>query len=504
VRRLLPAAALVAALAAAASADEVRLKDGRLLEGKVLEESASEVKVRLRFGGDVTLRRDEVQSIERKDLPEEALAKRRAALDPKDAEGRWRLAREAKEQKLRKAYEELVDEVLRLDPAHAGANEARGRVLFEGKWMKPAERDALEAARERDAKAAQGLVEYKGRWVTPEEKEALERGLVKKDGRWMTEREAREMEGLVEYKGGWVRKEELESFRLRDALIEAAGVPLNAVQSERFQVFGVYTKAELQQVLEDAEKTYAEFAGIFGVKTEERLFNDIDTRAPSRCTIVVLEKDAQYQKFIDGFLRVHERLKKNTASERIELWRRQKGFHTLDPDCWIVGYQFPYPKEHTRHTVVHKLSHMLLQRWKNKGTAWTNWWLQEGLGEVQEVNAFGSCLVYCITSGYGQTPGEDKGITESWKSEAKMMAAGGGDRRLQDLFVLNLNDLEPHDLVKCWSFVHYLLALDREKFARMTVELKSRKPASEVVPALYGQSLDQLDGQWREFVKRTY
>ena len=56
-------------------------------------------------------------------------------------EGRWNLALEAKALKVRKAFDELVDEVLKLDPAHAAANESRGNVLYDGKWLKPADRD---------------------------------------------------------------------------------------------------------------------------------------------------------------------------------------------------------------------------------------------------------------------------------------------------------------------------------------------------------------------------
>jgi hypothetical protein len=412
----------------------------------------------------------------------------------------------------------LLDEVLALDPAHAGANEARGKVLYDGKWLTPADRDRLAAAKESTEKAKQGLVEWKGRWVTPEEKEALEKGLVLRDGRWMSEREAKALDGLVEYKGAWVKKAEVEGLLLRDALSDAAGVKLTVATSERFSVVTVYNQADTNQFLADAEKTYAEFAELFGFRPGERVFglfegtrpdgkfvDDPMTREPRRCTIVVLEKEPQYQKFVDGFLRVSEALRKATRPEVLDLWRKQKGFSVVDPDCWVVGYQFPFPKEQTRHTVVHKLSHVLLMRWTFKGTNWPNWWLVEGLGEMQEIAAFGSCQVFCVTSGYGERTPDAKTIGESWKAEAKRMVAAGGDRRLQDLVVLGLNDLEPLDLVKSWSFVHYLAALDREKLRALTVLLKRRKgTTAEAFTAVYGATLDEVDQRWRDFVKRTY
>jgi len=484
VRNPLPAALALLALAAAAAADEVKTKDGRVLEGKVLEDGAEGVKLRLRFGGEITVARADVASVEKKDLPEEVVAKRRAALDP----------------------------------GHAGANEVRGNVLYDGKWMKPADRDRLAAAKEKTEKTRQGLVEYKGRWVTPEEKDALERGLVLKDGRWMSEREAKELDGLVDYKGTWVKKAEVESLQLRDAIADAAGVKLTVAQSELFSVVTVYNQADTNQILADAEKAYGEFAALYGFRDGERVFgmfegtrpdgkfvDDPMTRAPRRCTIVVLEKEPQYQKFVDGFLRVSEERKKFTRPEVLDLWRKQKGFSIVDPDCWVVGYQFPFPKEQTRHTVVHKLSHVLLMRWNFKGTGWGNWWLVEGLGEMQEIAAFGSCQVFCVTSGYGERTPDAKTIGESWKAEAKRMVTTGGDRRLQDLAVLGLNDLEPLDLVKSWSLVHYLAALDRDKLRELTLLLKKRKgTTAEAFAAVYGSTLDQVDDRWREFVRKTY
>ena len=503
--RTFAAIGVVLLAAAAAAADEVRLADGRVLEGKILSETATEVRLRLRFGGEMTVARSQVKSIEKKDLPEEEIEKRRAALDPKDAEGRWALALDAKARGVRKAWEELVEEVLRLDPDHAAANESKGRVRHAGRWMTPAEREKALKDEQAAEKEAQGLVEHEGRWVTPEERDALRKGLVLHEGRWMSEREAREAKGEVPYKDGWVRKDELEALLLRDALAEAAGVPLNAASSERFVVLTVFGKSDAEQYLKDAERTYEEFARLFGVKQGERLFDDPFNRRERRCHIVVLEKDVQYQKFLDGLLRHHGDLKKVLRPERVELMRKQKGFFLIDPDCWIVGYVFPYPKAQIRHTVVHKLSHVLVLRAKPfKGIAWPNWWLVEGLGEMQEITALGSCQVFCITTGYGESTGDVKAIGESWKAEVKKIASSGGDRRLAEIAVLGLNDLEPWDLVKSWSVVHYLVNLDPEKFAALVRRLKDRVPASDAVKEIYGATLDEIDGRWRDFVRKTY
>jgi hypothetical protein len=489
-----------------AHADILHLKDGRKLEGKILEETSTQVKIRLRFGGPMTVSRREIERIEKVKLPEDIIAEKLAALDPADADAHWQLAQEAKKKRLRKQFKSLREKVLSIDPEHEGANLDLGRVRHDGRWMTPEERDGLLASAEEAEKAAQGLVKYQGRWVSKEEKDALERGLVKHDGRWMSLKEAKEAQGFVRYKKGWVKKSELEGIALRDSLVEAAGVPLTVATTERFIVMTVYPKKDTEQFARDCQKAYAEFSGIFGVSAKERLFDDPFTSGPRerRCHIVILEKDLQYQKFLDGLLRWHKELNKVLHPKRVGLMRKQKGFYLVDPDCWVVGYQFPYPKKTMRHTVVHKLSHVMLMRWHFKGMAWPGWWLVEGLGQMQEINAFGRCDTYCVTTGYGQKDPGEKWVGESWKATCKRMVTSGGDRRLSDVMLKALNELEPYDLVKCWSLVHYLVALDKQKFVRLVRLMKDGTKAHDAIPRVYDSSVEELDKRWRDFVKRTY
>ncbi len=529
------ALALLMASPGGLRADEVHLKDGRRLEGKVLEDKPSGVTLRLRFGGDLTFPRAQVEKVVLKALPEEELEVRRKALAADDAAGRWALAEEAKGLGLRKVFEDLRAEVLRIDPDHAAARESRGDVLHDGRWMTPAERDRAVAEAAREAKESRGLVEYKGRWVTPEERDALERGLVQHEGRWMSEREAKALQGLVEFKGKWVKREELLAHALLGVLQEAAGVPMTVSLSEHFCVAAIYGQEATDRIAADAEKAYAEFAGWFAVPPGARLFDYVYARGSRerlpkrlggfladdaegvadrenpflqgaegrRCFIVVLEKDQQYQRFIDGFLRFHPEAKYVLPDHRVSLLRKQKGFYLVDPDCWIVGYQFPFPPEQMRHAAVHKASHVLLNRWKFNGR-FPPWWLVEGLAEVQEVNAFGRCDSFCITSGYGEKGGGEKWIEDSWKVTAKRMVAGGGDSRLEAILPRGLNDLTPLDLVKCWSFVHYLLSLDVEKFRRLAELVKGGTRSDEALSLVYDATVQELDKRWRDFVSRSY
>ena len=68
-----------------------------------------------------------------------------------------------------------------------------------------------------------------------------------------------------------------------------------------------------------------------------------------------------------------------------------------------------------------------------------------------------------------------------------------------------LSALEPLDLVKCWSFVHYLANLDRERLRKLTLLLKTgKRSANEAFPEVYELTAEEMDERWREFVRRTY
>jgi hypothetical protein len=87
---------------------------------------------------------------------------RAARIGWNDVDGLADLARWAVDRDLATHARHTWERILALDPGHPEANEALGRVYQNGAWM-----SADDAAR------ARGLVELEGRWVTPAEHEAL-------------------------------------------------------------------------------------------------------------------------------------------------------------------------------------------------------------------------------------------------------------------------------------------------------------------------------------------
>ena len=87
---------------------------------------------------------------------------RAARIGWNDVDGLADLARWAADRDLATHARHTWERVLALDPGHPEANEALGRVYQDGAWMSAT-----------DASRARGLVELEGRWVTPAEHDAM-------------------------------------------------------------------------------------------------------------------------------------------------------------------------------------------------------------------------------------------------------------------------------------------------------------------------------------------
>lgn len=198
------AVALSLSLAALAGADEVLLKTGGRISGVVVERTAEKVVIET-GPGRVTMPMSRVDRIVESDSALAAFRQRAAGVAPTDARGWAELARWAEGRDLTTQAREAWERVLELEPGHPQANAALGRTLVDGKWMSTD-----------DAYRAQGYVRYDGRWVTPAEHEALLREREAEDAE---RRERHEAQARV--REAEARADEAEA-RARDAAARQA------------------------------------------------------------------------------------------------------------------------------------------------------------------------------------------------------------------------------------------------------------------------------------------
>lgn len=154
---------LLLLLSGFAAADVLTTNDGLRLEGKVTKDEAGNYVVEA-ASGVVVLAADRVAGVEAGKGPRARLEKRRLALAEDDAAGFYRLALEAEAAGLTDVAWEAYAVVIGLEPDHAAARRAIGHERHDGRWM------SAEAAHRK-----RGLVLFEGRWMLPAEVEAAVR-----------------------------------------------------------------------------------------------------------------------------------------------------------------------------------------------------------------------------------------------------------------------------------------------------------------------------------------
>jgi hypothetical protein len=145
---------------ASVRADQVVLRSGASIEGKALQRG--DVVVIQLESGEVSLPADEVLRIESAASSIDTFEARRAKLGPTDVKARLALAEFCRDRDMRSREEQMLREVLAIDPNQATARARLGYVKTERGWMTIA-----------DANRARGLLLRDGQWLTPEQ--ALER-----------------------------------------------------------------------------------------------------------------------------------------------------------------------------------------------------------------------------------------------------------------------------------------------------------------------------------------
>lgn len=155
-KKILFLLALAAAIAPAAAADVVHLKDGTELAGETTD-GLLEVRVETPAGA-VTVPWSRIDRIDRGSYVRSLFEKRAATLAADDAEGHFLLALWCRRQGLAEPMRTELERVLAIRPDHAGARAALGYEKVEEKWVAGDE-----------LLGAKGFVRRDGRWILEEE-----------------------------------------------------------------------------------------------------------------------------------------------------------------------------------------------------------------------------------------------------------------------------------------------------------------------------------------------
>jgi hypothetical protein len=167
---------------AVGAADEIYLRGGGKVTGVIAQRTRDTVAIDT-GPGRVTLPMRRVERIVDARSALQEYQEHAEALAASDVDGWARLARWAAERGLQTRSREAWQRVLAFDPTHPEANAAMGRMQVNGVWMASEE-----------AYRVRGFVPFEGRWVTPAEHEALVRERLAED---VAAQQRREQELLV-------------------------------------------------------------------------------------------------------------------------------------------------------------------------------------------------------------------------------------------------------------------------------------------------------------------
>ncbi|MDP6386635.1 MAG: hypothetical protein QGI93_10625 [Planctomycetota bacterium] len=253
-RTLLSSVLLLAALAltvGTASADLILLKDGRRFEGTILKETATEVLFETRFG-ELKFPRSEISRLERGLTPSQEFNQRWK--DCKSANDYFVLGQWAAKKQLRADMRRAMKKVVSFEPDHAGANKALGLVPYNGRWVKPEERERLKAKDHSEDMRQRGLVQHEGEWVTLAEKKHLDAGEVYFEGRWLKPGDLERARGLEQLDGEWVVAGRAASIQNARAVLEAGGAGGEIAVGTSVLAAGPFDQDFLQEIVDGLER----------------------------------------------------------------------------------------------------------------------------------------------------------------------------------------------------------------------------------------------------------
>ncbi len=175
-------AALIAAFGASlAAADEIQLTNGHKITGSVSKRDAQKIVVEV-GAGTITLDAKEVSAINPgRTALNDYQDKWAGVKSSNKASDYFELAKWAKEQKLTRYVAPLCQKAIELDPEHAGARAELRHEKMGGKWL------TFEQAQE-----ARGLVFVEDRWMTKAEVQMIEKRRLEAKERAMAQAAERE------------------------------------------------------------------------------------------------------------------------------------------------------------------------------------------------------------------------------------------------------------------------------------------------------------------------
>jgi hypothetical protein len=383
---------LMAALvltAAIASADLILLKDGRKFEGTILKETASEVVFETRFG-ELRFARSEISRLERRLTPSQEFEQRWKRC--KGANDYFVLGQWATEKQLREDMRRAMSKVISFEPDHVGANEALGLVPYDGRWVKPEERERLKAKAHSKDMRQRGLVQHDGEWVTLAEKKHLDAGEVYFEGRWLKPGDLERARGLEKLDGEWVVAGRATSVQNARAVLQATGVGGEFVVGTSVLVAGPFDQDFLQGIVDGLERGGQWVSGLMRPEKGKAPVPVHPARVSALQEFYVFGQDSEpYLRCVDPLVGLTNTVPPGWG----EAVKKTHGFYFSEPRAISAARCMGRPEAHLAGHSFHHRGHILINQHHYDGRLLPPWF-DEGFACLFEFRVHQCNQVMCI------------------------------------------------------------------------------------------------------------
>lgn len=437
----------------------------------------------------------------------------------------WDAAEQAKRRNLWQFAREQAERALTFDPDQEDAREFLGFEKSKGDWAKDQETyDRI-----------QGLQNTRGERVSEEAFEKLVQEwkdkYLKKADEYVAERYAklgdtcakkgyplqaqkgyeyalrldrenkRAHKGLGHEKFGevWVTKKQKDA--IENAAKAAAvdddsewdslfGTKLNKVESEHFRLESAFDVELLLDVAEKCEIAYAYYLADFGYDPT----NEVLGRKARFCLMV---DEDQWNKYVDRY------------SGGDEFTRKMGGTSNYDALVYGNRNREGHGIAIKRDSCVYNTIKMLNRKvFGLKHGAW----IDEGLAYYYTVKVLGTNMTHAVAKKtnerYGKTETEggikDWGDTANWKPNVHDMVTSERDVELRKLLVKPITQLDYEASIKAWSVITWMMDEHRELFLDFMKSAGKSTSHDMLIQNLWGQGLEEIDSDWRAYVRRNY
>lgn len=381
---------------------------------------------------------------------------RLSRIDRSDTKALYDLALWCQQKKKVTEFKEVLEIILRADPDHEGANKGLGRVKFEGSWMTRERRAEILAARRAEKMKAFGLVEYQGAWVTLKEREMLEKGMVFRNGRWVTPEEVKSAEGYLREDGQWVKKDDIAAIRRMKGFHKQHDVVTAFHSSDHFVLFSEFGDAFNQRLAGKLEKGYRWFETVFG---KTRGFGFVGGR---KIVVAVFDERGSFESYVAYFSSYQE----NMTADWSRQARQVLGFAWWDPDCYSVTYRGPREEDEVAGQILHQVGHILINR-KGYNFHFLPPWLDEGFSALLEFEASQANWAFCIQGRnlISSVNMDDLFSDTGWIGVLDSLVDKGYDPPFSQLMIKSMDQMDADDVAKAMGLVRFLVGLGEGKLA---------------------------------------